>query len=169
MYLPNNGRQQTDAEATDIYTFRREEGQWYIDLPVYLSHGWTRQDLQMTEGAHKFLNRLAGGAQKLRLRLRTLPWEGSHTLELVEHCEAPSGGAIYLYRKDKGQSEGELFWICDLALFVFGDMPERIYVQRLPGKAGQRATQKNGEPLLKERERIYPFTAYRASFQHQTK
>jgi hypothetical protein len=49
----------------------------------------------------------------------------------VENCEAPRGGAIYLFILANDPSRGILFWICDLALFVFGDMPDRIYVQQL--------------------------------------
>jgi len=167
MHLANIGRQHTDAP--DIYTFRREYGKWYIDLPAYLAQGWTKEDLQMVEGAHKFLNRISNGAQKLRLCLRTEPKEGADILELVEHCDAPRGGAIYLFRKNKEQTESELFWICDLALFVFGDMPERIYVERLSGKGKQRMEQKNEGQSYKEREPLYGFPGHKASFHHQTK
>jgi len=169
MYLLNSRRQETDTDAADIYTFRREDGEWYIDLPAYLEQGWTKKDLQLVEGAHKFLNRISNGAQKLRLCLQTVPMEGAGVLELVELCEAPRGGAIYRYRKAKEQTGSDLFWICDLALFVFGDLPEHIYVQRLPGKDKQRTEPKNGAQLYREQQTIHRFFHYSASFHHQIK
>lgn len=84
--------------------------------------------------AHKFLNVLSNGAQKLRLRMSLHPQEGAGRLDLVEHCGAPKGGAIYRFTPPAGQANGGLFWICDLALLVFGDLPDRIYVQRLSPK-----------------------------------
>jgi hypothetical protein len=89
----------------------------------------------MAEGAHKFLDTLSNGAKKLRLRISTQPLPNAGTLELVEHCEAPRGGAIYRFLPTRDQVQDSLFWICDLALFVFGDMPDRIYVQRLRAQA----------------------------------
>ncbi|HVF97719.1 MAG TPA: DUF6717 family protein [Flavisolibacter sp.] len=121
---------QQGAEEKEVYTFKREEGRWYICLATYLSHGWSKRELELTEGAHKVLNMLSNGAKKLRLRLGHKPFEGANVLELVEHCPAPKGGGIYLLNPEK-QNHG-LYWICDLALFVFGDIPDRIYVKRLP-------------------------------------
>jgi hypothetical protein len=134
MSVQSNTIQNTDKEEQDIYTFKQEDNVWYIHLPQFLERGWKEQDLCLAEGARKFLNLLSNGAKNLHLRISTQPLPNAGTLELVEHCEAPRGGAIYLFMPAAGHSQGELFWICDLALFVFGDMPDRIYVQRLPGK-----------------------------------
>lgn len=133
--------QTTGTAEQDVFTFKRENGQWYVHLPVYLNQGWSKEDLQMVEGAHKFVNRISKGAQKVRLRLNTDPFTGSDVLQLVEHCTEPKGGAIYKFVQDGDSRSGLLFWICDLALFVFGDMPERIYVQRLPAKDKQQLKQ----------------------------
>lgn len=130
MRLQKAVRQSPESEEQGIYTFKREEGMWYIHLPCYLEQGWDKQDLRMAEGAHKFLNVVSNGAKKIRLRISLHPRDGAGKLELVEHCQAPKGGAVYLFTPP-GQSQGALFWICDLALFVFGDLPDWIYVERL--------------------------------------
>lgn len=124
-------------EPADIYTFKREDGRWYIHLAEYLQHGWSKHDLQMMEGAHKFLNRMANGAKKVRLRLGTAPLENADLLELIEVCEAPRGGGIYHFFSSRNSASHSLFWICDLALLVFGDVPPKIYVQRLEAVAKQ--------------------------------
>lgn len=124
------------SEESDIYYFRRLDGRWYIDLPGYENtEGVARADLELTQGAPKFLNSMANGAYNLQLRLTTEPADGLDFLELVDHCDAPRGGAVYEFVAVNQQSQGSLFWICDLALFVFGDMPERIYVERIGPKS----------------------------------
>ena len=121
-------------EEQDAYTFKREDGQWYIQLPASLEKGWSKPELRLTEGAPKFLNTLSNGAPRLRLRISLERHAGWDVLELINHCEAPKGGAIYLFTPGGEQAFSSLFWICDLSLFVFGDMPEHIYVLRLPVK-----------------------------------
>ncbi|HVG15389.1 MAG TPA: DUF6717 family protein, partial [Chitinophagaceae bacterium] len=110
------------VEEQTVYTFIREGGRWYIYLTAYLNQGWGKQDLELVEGAQKVLNTLSNGAKKLRLNLSLEPFEGANVLELVEHCPAPKGGGIYLYNPS-AEHNSNLYWICDLALFVFGDIP----------------------------------------------
>ena len=113
-----------------VYTFKREDGRWYIQLTGQLEQGWNKQDFELAEGEDKVLNVLSDGAKNLCLHLSLEPFEGANVLELVEHCPAPKGGGIYLYNP-LGEHHSRLYWICDLALFVFGDIPERMYVERL--------------------------------------
>ena len=49
----------------------------------------------MREGTARFLNTIASGGNKVTLRLSTNPFRRADVLELVDHCEAPKGGAIY--------------------------------------------------------------------------
>src|SRR5215203_1772031 len=114
MQTKENGTVQ-QSEKGIVYTFKREGGQWYIDLVDYLEQGWSKKDLELTEGAHKVLNTLSNGATKLRLRLSLEPFEGANLLELIEHCAAPKGGGIYLFNPGK-EFNSNMFWICDLAL-----------------------------------------------------
>jgi hypothetical protein len=116
-----------------VYNFTRIDGQWYIYFDVTLGQSLSKQDLELIEGAQKVLNTLSNGEDRLRLHLGLEPFEGAKISELVEHCAAPKGGGIYLY-KTLEEHNSCLYWICDLALFVFGDIPERIYIKRLPSK-----------------------------------
>lgn len=141
-------RQSPVTEEQDVYTFERENGMWYIVLPPYLERGWDKRELLMAEGAHKFLNVLSNGASKLRIRIGTQPLEGAGKLEVVEHCDAPKGGAIYLYTPADNRLNPALFWICDLALFVFGDIPDHIYVQRLLVNGNAFLHPKNGPETI---------------------
>lgn len=129
IYSQQRFNKPTVAQA-DSFTFKREDGRWYIHLPRYLAQGWSKEDLQMTEGAHKFLNRIANGRHKVRLCLSTVANTGCDRLELIEHCAAPKGGGLYGFVTEEGTSNSR-FWICDLALLLFGDIPDRIYVQRV--------------------------------------
>lgn len=111
------------------HTFKKEDGHWFIYLPDYLEQGFDKSDLEM-EGAYKLLNTIANGRHKVTLQLSTEPFDGADVLELIEHCDAPKGGAIYLLETCQGREINSFIWVCDIALFVFGDMPDRIYVQR---------------------------------------
>lgn len=119
------------VDSIQTHVFKKEEGRWYIHLPLYLEQGWSKQDLEMVEGADKLLNTIASGRNRVSLRLSTEPFEGADVLELMEHCPAPKGGAVYLLETCHGKDVGSYIWICDIALFVFGDMPEHIYFQRV--------------------------------------
>jgi hypothetical protein len=118
-------------EQITTYVFIKEAGQWYIDLPNYQEEGWLKNDLKMTEGARKLLNLIAHGHAKCTLRLSTMPFKGADVLELVELCEAPRGGGIYLMETAHGRQVNAMIWICDIALFVFGDLPQQIYLQQV--------------------------------------
>ena len=132
MQIQKAAQQDPAIEGQGMYTFEREEGMWHVHYPRYPERGWDRRDLRMAEGAHKFLNALSNGVKKLRLQISVQPQENAGKLELVEHCKDSS--AVYLFTPATGQSSDALCWICDFALFVFGDMPDSIYVQRLPLK-----------------------------------
>ena len=121
----------SSVESIQTHIFKKEEGRWYIHLPEYLEQGWSKKDLEMVEGADKLLNTIACGRNRVTLRLSAEPFDGADVLELMDHCEAPKGGAVYLLDTCHGKEIGSFIWICDIALFVFGDMPEYIYFQRV--------------------------------------
>jgi hypothetical protein len=128
--IPGNKDHKVGVVLT--HTFRKKEHHWFIDLPGYLEQGFTESDLEMVQGAQRLLDLMAGPRKKITLNLGTEPFEGADRLELMEHCEAPRGGAIYLLDTCRGKERGDLIWICDIALFVFGDMPPYIYVKQCP-------------------------------------
>ena len=121
-----------NPENTSIYSFVKEDRQWYIDLPGYLAHGGNKADLQMVEGADVLLNFMAHGKKIVTLQLDRAPFEGADVLKLVELCDAPKGGGYYIMHTFRKQAIEKRIWLCDVTLFVFGDMPECIYIRKLP-------------------------------------
>jgi hypothetical protein len=111
------------------FTFLKENKYWYVDLPGYLSQGGAKEDLQLKTGTDKLLTRFARGKNKVTLTIDTEPFEGADVLELTQLCNDKRGGAVYLMESSNGQHRSSLFWICDIALFVFGDLPEKIYIR----------------------------------------
>jgi hypothetical protein len=128
---PYPGKDKQTIHAVETFTFKKEEGRWFIYLPEYLEQGWSKDDLEMVDGAYRLLQIIAHGHHMITLRLSTEHFEGADVLELVDHCEAPKGGAVYRLDTCRGKKVDASIWICDIALFVFGDMPEYIYYQRV--------------------------------------
>jgi len=120
------------TKNNSIYSFVKEDRRWYIDLPAYLAQGGNKADLQMVEGADVLLNFMAHGKKIVTLQLDREPFEGADVLELVELCNAPKGGGYYQMHTFRKQAIEKRIWLCDVTLFVFGDMPERIYIRKLP-------------------------------------
>lgn len=113
------------------FTFYKEDDCWYIDLPQYLRQGGDKKDLQLRAGTDKLLKRFARGRVRVTLAIDTEPFEGADLLELAELRHDEKGGAIYRMESLNGQRQVANFWICDIALFVFGDMPEKIYIREI--------------------------------------
>jgi hypothetical protein len=133
----NNGVTKKDdhvaSQMMDIstYSFFKEAERWYIHLPGYAEQGFHKDDLELVRGAGQLLNTFANGQTKLSLRLSQAPFEDADALELIAHSPVPGGGAIYLLETCHGRNVSRFIWICDIALFVFGDLPEHIYLQCL--------------------------------------
>jgi len=113
------------------YTFKKTNYKWFIDLPEYVINGGHQEDLEMKEGAKELLNLLAAGRKVVSLQIDVEPFEGADTLELLRLCEAPKGGGWYSLKTLHHRDFNKEIWLCDVALFIFGDMPEKIYIKRL--------------------------------------
>jgi hypothetical protein len=121
------------TEKQDIYRFRREGGFWYIEMPV--NNLWSNNKLyRMREGAHRFLNFLSSGFTQIQLRISLSTPGNAGVLELIEHCQTKKGGAIYRYFPADRNCRHTTFWICDFALFIFGDLPDRIFIHQIASK-----------------------------------
>jgi len=78
----------------NAYRFIKEDGKWYIDLPVYLYQGGRKGDLQMVEGADTMLDIISGHKDEVALALDRNKFEGADKIELIERCDPLMGGAI---------------------------------------------------------------------------
>lgn len=55
----------------------------------------------------------------------------SSVTEKQELCQTKKGGAFYRYFHTDAKSQHTTFWICDFALFIFGDLPDRIFIHQV--------------------------------------
>jgi len=100
------------------YTFKKEQGCWYIDLPNWKG---TKAELQMVAGADKLLDLLSNNTNEVTLSLCTnkkCP-EGYQTLKKA--IKTPINGCIYFLNLTP-------IWLCDVTKFVFnGIFPKQIH------------------------------------------
>ena len=118
------------AQEIRFYRFYKEDGNWYIDLPEYIQQGGSHEALRMVAGADELLDLMARFKKTLALMMDTSPFEGADFMELEELCGPPLGGGYYRMHSCRGRKLDKRIWLCDVTLFVFGDMPQHIYVKR---------------------------------------
>ncbi len=112
------------------HTFVKEGSQWFIDLPEYISSGGDKGDLQMVEGADKMLDIIIAGTDRVTLSMDTAPFAGADELTLLELCDPYVGGGYYLLKVFEGKAFHQQMWLCAVTEFVFGGMPEKIFIKR---------------------------------------
>jgi hypothetical protein len=136
MQTEQNSLHHQEEFEKDTYTFKRKNGRWNIELFVHNGTALCKQAFELVEGTDKLLDSIANGKTSVRLYFSVRPLGGSDLLELLECCAPPEGGGLYRL-KTGSKLNGEVFWVCDLALIVFADMPEKIYIKRLPPELHQ--------------------------------
>lgn len=115
----------------NTYTFYKESyGGWYIDLPAYLEGGGSKGDLAMVAGADTMLDIMVAGGDRVALLLSLEPFPGFDELELLRPSDPALGGGDYILRQFKGQQLDHKVWLCGVTEYVFGFLPERIYIKR---------------------------------------
>jgi len=115
----------------NAYRFIKEDGKWYIDLPVYLYQGGRKGDLQMVEGADTMLDIISGHKDEVALALDRNKFEGADKIELIERCDPLMGGGYYLLDSFQGKQYNHKMWLCAVTEFVFGDLPNEIFVSKI--------------------------------------
>jgi len=114
----------------NTYRFIKEGRDWYIDLPEYIENGGSKGDLQMVEGADTMLDFISGGANEVSLILDRTAFSGSDTLKLLERCDPYVGGGYYNLKVFDGKEFKKTMWLCAVTEYVFGDLPEEIFIKR---------------------------------------
>ena len=113
------------------HTFYKDEyGGWYIDLPEYLVQGGSKADLAMVAGADTMLDIIAEGASSVTITMDTTPFEGADALNPIRLRDPSTGGAGYVMHAFEGKVVNGEMWLCAVTEFVFGGMPEWIYVRK---------------------------------------
>jgi hypothetical protein len=118
------------SKTLETYTFLKTGNEWFIDLPGYIEQGGSQGDLQMVDGADTMLDIMAGENGSVTVTLDTKPFENADELVLIEKCDPLIGGGYYLMRTYRGQEMNRSMWLCQVTEFVFGDLPERIFVRQ---------------------------------------
>ena len=112
------------------YKFIKNGNDWYIDLPEFIERGGSAGDLQMVDGADKMLDIMAGSRSSVTLQIATEEFEGADLLRLAEKCDPTIGGGYYILQQYEGEIINRTMWLCQVTEFVFGDIPEKIFVKR---------------------------------------
>jgi hypothetical protein len=115
----------------NMYKFIREGQEWYIDLPEYLVGGGSKGDLQMVQGADSMLDMISGGVAEVSLLLDRVYFSGSDKLVLTERCDPYIGGGYYYLQTFEGKEINKTMWLCAVTEYVFGDLPEEIFIKRV--------------------------------------
>ena len=100
------------------YTFNKENGSWYIDLPNWEG---TKAELQMVAGADTLLDKLSnqGTSVNVTMSIEKKSPEGFQTLRRI--IQTPPNGCMY----HLGIAP---VWLCNVTKFVFdGIFPKKIH------------------------------------------
>lgn len=84
----------------------------------------------MVEGADTMLDIIAGDSNTVRLQIAEEVFEGADELVLKERCDPYIGGGYNLQEQFENKEINITIWLCAVTEFVFGRLPERIYVRR---------------------------------------
>jgi hypothetical protein len=112
----------------NTYSFTKEDGNWYINLKNDLKV-FNKSELVLLEGSLPLLDFLSNERKKVTLAIDVTPFDKAYRLELTQLSDGPSGGGYYELRDDRGRVLQEELWLSDIPLFVFGDIPEHIFLR----------------------------------------
>jgi len=111
------------------HTFIKDDSGWYIDLPEYIANGGDKGDLAMVLGADTMLDIMSGGNSSVTLDIDESPFDGADLLLRTEICDPVVGGAMYLLKCWEGKTVDQTMWLCSVTEFVFGNLPEKIFIR----------------------------------------
>lgn len=100
------------------------DNRWYVDLPEWTGERW---ELEMVEGADTLCDILAQGDSEVNVQVGLEPIEGAYKLTKIRNTEELGGGATY--NVTGGLISDMPIWLCHVTAFVFGFMPETIYMK----------------------------------------
>lgn len=110
------------------YTFTKLDGAWFITLPAVLRE-YNKTDFTLVEREGGALDEIAGGISRVAVYLDRKPFEKALVLELETFVDAVELGYYRLYNGE-GNLLKEHLPLSELSLLLYGELPERIYLQR---------------------------------------
>lgn len=101
--------------------YKETDSRWYIDLPSWEG---PKADLEMVLGADTLLDLVSQGESPINVTISLTEFDGAYKLTFLRE---DSGGGWYLV-------SGNLVtpyeaWLCKVTKFVFGELPEEIYIK----------------------------------------
>lgn len=106
-------------------TFEKwEDGRWFVVLPEY---DGDQEDLEMVDGADKFLDILTTDDLYVNLDVNLEEDPNMYHLHLVNHNEI--GGTYEVM--DHGRFLHKDIWLCNVMHYLFGKHPEDIWFKVL--------------------------------------
>jgi len=112
----------------NTFNFELDEKRWYVVLPEWEGD---RGELEMVAGADVMLGILSNGNKIVTLRLSLEP----NPCDITLHFDREDGGgAWYSLATNSDNIEFENLheiWLCHVTKFVFGELPPRIFINKL--------------------------------------
>lgn len=112
-----------------VIDFERDsDGRWYAVLPSWLGD---REELEMVCGADKLLDLFTQGEKDyFSLLMSSVPFvDYSFVLNKIEDTPEVGGATYWFDDKIYGIDYKFDLWLCDVTRFVFGELPDKIYVK----------------------------------------
>lgn len=101
------------------------DNRWYVDIPAYPG---PKAELEMVCGADTMLKLLAQDENEIYLSFADKPLHNCIVLTKIK--DTPDvGGAEYLFTSYMGVDYNLNVWLCDVTKWVFGYLPNTIYIQ----------------------------------------
>lgn len=112
-------------KVLNVLFYKDNDSKWYADVPEWTGEKW---ELEMVCGADTMLEIVSQGEDKVRLTLSTAIFDG-HNFTLDKIKDTPDiGGALYKMNEYNGIPFDIEVWLCHVTGFVFGHLPEIIYI-----------------------------------------
>ncbi|RZL46708.1 MAG: hypothetical protein EOP00_14155 [Pedobacter sp.] len=109
--------------------YKKPSGEWWLILPEWKGDP---DDLQMIEGADKWLELMAKGKKEIGLEMSDKPYSGAEVLTLLRIREENLGGGGIYYLETYGSEKVKLkLWLCEVTSFVFDCIPQKLYFKKL--------------------------------------
>ena len=106
----------------DFKFYKENSGRWFVELPEWEG---SKDDLEMVCGADLMLDILAQGDNVVNIILSTKKHNNyNHQFEL-SFLREENGGAWYNL---KGEFHEFELWLCYVTKFLFGKLPNKIYI-----------------------------------------
>lgn len=104
--------------------YKTPENRWYIDIPAWTG---SNDELEMVSGADTLLDILSQGEGKINLSFSDKSINESIVLKKIK--DTPEiGGALYNLEVYCGIDYNLEIWLCSVTEWIFGYLPNTIYV-----------------------------------------